>query len=169
MRFVVTGEWNRNRLLQTIVILYALYVMLLWVTNALLYFEKMNLDPASVVNYYLGNEAEYRTPRSYGGLLEVTHFHLFAMGKLLLVLTHLNLFTPVRGSVKAWLIAVPFLSGFLSEGASWLVRYGGPEFAIVKVFAFLLLQTSLLVLVVVSLWSVFGKKQGQNYTGQSRG
>ena len=169
MRFVVTGEWNRNRLLQTIVVLYALYVILLWVTNALLYFDKMTLNPASVANYYLGNEAEYRSPRSYGGLLEVTQFHLFAMGMLLLVLTHLVLFTPLRGSTKAWLIAVPFLSGFLSEGASWLVRYGGAEFAIVKVFAFLLLQTSLLLLVVISLWSVFSEKQTQNYEGKNGG
>ena len=169
MRFVVTGEWNRNRLLQTIVVLFALYVILLWVTNALLYFDKMTLDPASVVNYYLGNEAEYRSPRSYAGLLEVAHFHLFAMGMLLLVLTHLVLFTPVRGSIKAWLIAVPFLSGFLSEGAGWLVRYGGAEFAILKVFAFLLLQTSLLVLVLISLWSVFSEKQTQNYAGQDGG
>ena len=169
MRFVVTGEWNRNRLLQTIVVLFALYVILLWVTNALLYFDKMTLDPTSVANYYLGNEAEYRSPRSYAGLLEVTHFHLFAMGMLLLVLTHLVLFTPVRGSIKAWLIAVPFLSGFLSEGAGWLVRYGGAEFAILKVFAFLLLQTSLLVLVLISLWSVFSEKQTQNYAGQDGG
>ena len=29
MRFVITGELNRNRLLQTIVVLYALYVVLL--------------------------------------------------------------------------------------------------------------------------------------------
>ena len=46
MRFVVTGEWNRNRLLQTIVVLYALYVAGLWVTNALLYFQKMCLTGA---------------------------------------------------------------------------------------------------------------------------
>ena len=26
MRFVITGEWSRNRLLQTIVVLYSLYV-----------------------------------------------------------------------------------------------------------------------------------------------
>ncbi len=36
MRFVITGEWNRNRLLQTIVVLYSLYVAGLWVTNGLL-------------------------------------------------------------------------------------------------------------------------------------
>ena len=40
MRFVVTGEWSRNRLLQIIVVLYALYVAGLWATNALLYFSK---------------------------------------------------------------------------------------------------------------------------------
>ena len=38
MRFIVTGEWSRNRLLQTIVVLYVLYVAGLWVTNFLLYF-----------------------------------------------------------------------------------------------------------------------------------
>ena len=53
MRFVVTGEWSRNRLLQTIVVLYAVYVILLWVTNGMLYFDKMSLAPASVVSYYL--------------------------------------------------------------------------------------------------------------------
>ena len=154
MRFVITGEWNRNRLLQTIVILYALYVMLLWLTNALLYFEKMTLDPASVASYYLGNEAEYRSPRSYGGLLEVSHFHLFAMGMLLLVLTHLMLFIPAKGSTKAWLIAVPFLAGFLSGGSSWLVRFAHPGFAYLKIASFLLLQGSLAVLIGVSLWAV---------------
>ena len=165
MRFVITGEWNRNRLLQTVVVLYALYVILLWVSNALLYFNKMTLAPSSVVNYYLGNEEQYLSPRTYQGLLEVSHFHLFAMGMLLLVLTHLILFIPVSGKVKAWLVSVPFLSGLISEGASWLVRFGGPEFAIVKVLGFLLLQASLAVLIVVSLWSVFTEKQAENYTG----
>src|SRR5690606_8422605 len=49
VRFVITGEWSRNRLLQTIVVLYCIYVALLWVTNALLYFQKMDLGAASVV------------------------------------------------------------------------------------------------------------------------
>ena len=49
---MVTGDWTRNRLLQTIVVLYALYVSLLWITNALLYFNKMGLTYASVVSYY---------------------------------------------------------------------------------------------------------------------
>jgi len=161
---VITGEWNRNRLLQTIVVLYALYVAALWVTNALLYFDKMGLTPGSVLEYYRGNEEKFRQPRSFQGLLEVSHFHLFAMGMLLLVLTHLMLFVPLADRAKAWLIAVPFLAGALDEGAGWLVRYGHPAFAWAKIAGFLLLQGSLALLVGLSLWAVF-RGSGGNYSG----
>jgi len=168
VRFVITGEWTRNRLLQTIVALYSIYVMLLWLTNALLYFSKMSLWPASVVAYYLGNESQYLSPRSYQGLLEVSHFHLFAMGILLLVLTHLMLFVPLPARVRAALIALPFLSALLDEGAGWLVRFVSPSFAVLKVAGFLMLQTSLAVLVGLSLWAVFAGSQ-TNYSGDEQG
>jgi len=159
LRFVITGEWTRNRLLQTIVAFYALYVSALWVTNALLYFSKMSLSYASVVAYYLGSEERFLPPRSYQGLLEVSHFHLFAMGILLLVLTHLMLFVPLKNGTKAWLIALPFLSGFLDEGSGWLVRFVHPGFAYLKIASFLLLQGSLAALIITALWAVFTGSQ----------
>jgi hypothetical protein len=155
LRFVITGEWGRNRLLQTIVLLYALYVAGFWLTNVLLFFAKMDLTYASVVGYYLGDEARFRPARSYQGLLEISHFHLFAMGMLLLVLTHLMLFVPVGNGTKLTLIVVPFFSALLDEGSGWLVRYAHPAFAYLKIAGFLLLQTSLAVLVIVSIWTVF--------------
>jgi len=165
VRFVVTGEWTRNRLLQIIVTLYAFYVIGLWITNALLYFSKMNLTAASVIGYYLGSEERFLSPRSYQGMLEVAHFHLFAMGMLLLVLTHLMLFVPLRNSTKAWLIILPFLSAILDEGSGWLVRFVSPNFAYAKIAGFLMLETSLAVLVAIALWSVFTGSQ-QNYDGE---
>lgn len=162
MRFVITGEWRRNQLLQAIVVLYCVYVLLLWVTNALLYFQKMSLAPSSVVAYYLGSEELYTEPRSFQGLLEVSHFHLFAMGMLLLVLTHLVLFIPASNRVKAWLVVLPFLSALLDEGAGWLVRFVGAGFAWLKVAGFLALQASLLALVGVSLFAVF-RGSSQSY------
>ena len=152
-----------------IVLLYSLYVAALWATNGLLYFNKMSLSPASVAAYYLGDEASYQPARTYQGLLEVSHFHLFAMGMLLLVMTHLMLFIPVKSSWKVWLIAVPFLAAFLDEGGSWLVRYGGAHFAIVKIAGFLLLQGSLAVLIIVSVWAVFTESQAENYVGLDDG
>jgi len=168
LRFVVTGEWTRNRLLQTIVVLYAVYVSGLWLTNALLYFHKMSLTPSSVVDYYLGNEASFTSPRSYQGLLEVSHFHLFAMGMLLLVLTHLMLFVPIGNRLKAWLIVLPFFAAVLDEGSGWLVRFVHPSFAWAKIAGFLLLQGSLATLIVVSLWAVLTGSQ-RNYNGVGGG
>jgi hypothetical protein len=98
-------------------------------------------------------------------MLELSHFHLFAVGMLLMVLTHLMLFIPVSGKIKAWLIAVPFLAGFVSEISGWLVRFVSPNFAIMKVAGFLLLQASLITLVIISVWAVFTKHQAENYTG----
>jgi len=165
VRFVITGEWTRNRLLQVIVVLYALYVIGLWLTNALLYFSKMSLTASSVIDYYLGSEEHFLSPRSYQGLLEVSHFHLFAMGMLLLVLTHLMLFVPLRNRTKAWLIVVPFLSAILDESAGWLVRFASPSFAYLKIAGFLMLETSLAVLVAIALWSVLAGSQ-RSYEGQ---
>lgn len=167
MRFVVTGEWSRNRLLQTIVVLYSLYVAGLWLTNALLYFHKMGLTAASVIAYYRGNEEQFLSPRSYQGLLEVSHFHLFAMGMLLLVLTHLVLFVPLKNNTKAWLIALPFFAAILDEGSGWLVRFVHPLFAYGKIAGFLLLQGSLAALVGASLWATFTDKQAENYVGDA--
>ncbi len=167
MRFVITGEWSRNGLLRLIIFLYTCYVAGLWLTNALLYFQKMSLNYTSVVEYYLGSEERFLQPHSYQGLLEISHFHLFAMGMLLLVLTHLMLFVPVSNRSKAWLIALPFASAFLDEGAGWLVRFAHPHFAILKIAGFLLLQGSLAALIIVSLWAVFGGSS-ENYRGNGR-
>jgi hypothetical protein len=130
----------------------------------MLYFDSMDFTTASVIDHYLGNEAEFRSARSYRGMVEVAHFHLFAMGMLMMVLTHLALFVPVRVGWKIALIIVPFVSALASEGAGWLVRWGGAGFAWTKIAGILLLQGSLAALVAIALWSVFAGNQAQNYT-----
>ena len=159
MRFVVTGELKSNHLLRAIVVAFVIYVLLLWLTNALLYFAKMSLTYTSVTEYYLGSERRFLPPRSYQGMLEIAHFHLFAMGILLLTLTHLMLFVPIDTVPKGGLIVVSFFSAVADEGAGWLVRFVAPGFAYLKIAAFLLLEASLLALAVLSLWAVFSGSQ----------
>ena len=149
MRFVVTGEWSKNRFLKTIVWCFLIYTADLWHSNAGLYFAKMSLDPASVVEYYRGDPERYLQPRSYVGLLETLHFHSFAMGILLMTLTHLMLFVPLSNATKAWGIATAFTAGLAGELSGWAVRYMHPGFAVAKVFFFLLLEGTLLYLMVV--------------------
>ena len=120
-----------------------------------------------MVEYYLGAEERFLQPRSYQGLLEVSHFHFFAMGMLLLVLTHLMLFVPIKNTTKAWLIVLPFVSAFLVEGASWLIRFVHPGFAYLKIASFLLMQGSLLALMAISLWSVFAASARNYKSGEA--
>lgn len=181
MRFVVTGEWTRNRLLAAIVGCFLVYTALFWITNALLYFHSMGLTYDSVVAHYLGDEASFRQPRTYRGLLEVAHFHLFAMGVLLLTLTHLVLFVPLSPRHKAWLIVVSFASALGNEASGWLVRFLHPGFAYAKILCFLVLQTSLLLLMGLSGWALLAgarssyadtdpsRKPGKSFTLPSMG
>lgn len=167
MRFVITGEWSQNSLLKLIVTIFLLYIAAFWVTNALLYFHKMGLTYQSVVDYYRGSEANFRQPRSYQGLLEISHFHLFAMGVLILTLTHLVLFVPLKVTVKFWLILLSFLGALFNEAGGWLVRFVHPLFAYFKIASFLLLQGTLAVLIIAVLAAVFGNAKNSYNNGRN--
>ncbi|MEE9385677.1 MAG: hypothetical protein V3V08_19885 [Nannocystaceae bacterium] len=148
MRFVVTGEWDRNTMLRLVLVLFLVYVLLFIVSSALLYFDRMGLDPASVQIYFLGDpDLDFgRPPRSYASMIETSHTHLFAMGMLVMVLTHLLLFAPMSPRSKAWLVILSFLSTLSSELCNWLVRFVSPSFAYAKIGSFIAMELSLLAL-----------------------
>jgi hypothetical protein len=150
MRFVITGEWTRNSLLRVIVLFFLFYSLLFWLTNFGLYFLKMGLTYQSVVDYYQGSSQAFTQPKSLLGLLEISHFHLFAMGIFLVTLTHLLMFVPVSIPLKMVLIVAAFGSALCDEASSWLVRFVSPHFAYLKIAAFVMLQLSLLVIIVLA-------------------
>lgn len=119
-----------------------------WVTNLGLYFAHMSLDPASVVSYYRGEEAEFRPARSALSMLEVTHMHLPMFALVLLLLTHLLIFAPVRFATKVVFIVTAFGSALLSEAAGWMTRFWHPGFAWLKVGMFVLFQGTLAYLIL---------------------
>jgi hypothetical protein len=155
MRFTVTPDWKDNQLLRLVLVWFLVFVALLWVTNALLYFSKMSLTPSSVTAFYLGDEARFTQPRSYQGLLELTHFHLFAMGILILTMTHLLLFVPMPNAWKALVVSIAFAAALADEAAGWLVRFVAPAFAYLKIAAFVSLQGVLAFLIGAVLWAIY--------------
>ncbi|MBT9099149.1 hypothetical protein KFZ76_15720 [Methylovulum psychrotolerans] len=154
MRYFVTGEQQRKALLNALVLMFLGYIVLLWLSNGLMYFHRMDLTPSSVVGYYLGSEEQFTQPRSYQGMLEVSHFHLFSMGMLVLTLTHLMLMTEFSVRLKIWLSSLTYLSAVADEAGGWLVRFVHPLFAYFKIAAFVLLELSLATLLVVVIVSL---------------
>jgi hypothetical protein len=149
MRFFVTGEQYGKSLLNVLILMFLGYIALLWLSNGLMYFHHMNLTAESVIAYYLGSEEQFTQARSYQGMLEVAHFHLFAMGMLILTLTHLMLMTDFSMRAKVWLSWFIYLSAIADEAGGWLVRFVGPMFAYFKIAAFLVLECSLATLLIV--------------------
>ena len=86
--------------------------------------------------------------------MEVSHFHLFAMGIFLVSLMHLLLFVPVNGILKMVLIVAAFTSAFLDEASGWLIVFVSPSFAYMKITSFVILQVSLITTIVLAVRTV---------------
>lgn len=87
-------------------------------------------------------------------MLEVAHFHLFAMGVLVLTLVHLMFFAPLSTRAKQFWMWTPFLFAVGDEGAGWLVRFVSPLFAYLKIATFIGLEPSLAGVIGITLWSL---------------
>jgi hypothetical protein len=171
MKYLQDGGYQSHPLMRLTLGLALLLLAGFWVTNLALYFRHMTLDPQSVVDYYRGNEAAFRPPRSAEGMLEVTHMHLPMFAVVLLLLTHLSIFAPGRAAGKVAQILVAFLSALLSEAAGWLTRFVHPGFAWLKVGAFVGFQLSVAILLVVLVLFLAGVRRGggKSVSSRSRG
>lgn len=166
MRYFVTGEQQRKSLLNALVLMFLGYIALLWVSNGMMYFHHMDLTPDSVIAYYLGSEEQFTQPRSYQGMLEVSHFHLFSMGMLIVTLTHLMLMTDFSVHLKIWLSGLTYISALADEAGGWLVRFVHPVFAYFKITSFILLELSLAVLLFVVIFSLIRTRIQMHHNSQ---
>ena len=160
MRFYVTKDLNKNSALKLIIFFSLIFFIGLIITN-FLFMYKIGFTPSSVTNYYLGNPEIFRQPKSYGSLVEETHFHLFAMGIILMTLNHLMLFSKLKDSYKILIIVISFTSCLLDIGSSWLVRYVSSSFSLLKVSSMITEQVFLILLIFIIIKSIFTKENDE--------
>lgn len=158
MKYFISTDIRKNDLLRIILVFTLLFFFFLWLTNILLYLE-IGFTYEAIVTYYAGSEENFRAPKSYIGLLQESHFHFFSMAIILVTLNHLLLFTAVPNIYKAIIIIISFLSALGDISGGWLIRYVAYEFAYLKIISFILLQTSLAVLIVLILNFFYSKSK----------
>lgn len=164
LRFFISPDIRKNSLLRLIIVFTVLFFVLLWLTNLLLYLQ-IGFSYDSVVEYYRGSEANFRPPKSYMGMLEEAHFHFFSMAVILVTLNHLILFTALGNIWKLLLIVSSFLSALGDIAGGWLIRYVSPYFAYLKITSVIVLQVSLALLMIITVWFLYssGKRSDQRY------
>ena len=150
MKYLQTGGFQNQSLTRLTILFTLLFLTAFWVSNFAMFFAKMGSTPQSIADYYLGSEGAYTMPRTYQSMLEVTHGHLPMMAVVILLLTHLLIFAPYAFKTKVVLISTSFSLALIQEAAGWLVRFGSPAFAWLKLTAFLGFQ-AMLALLLVSL------------------
>jgi hypothetical protein len=146
MKYMQEGGFQKNPLMRLTLAFSLGLLLVFWVTGWAMYFQHMDLRPSSVVDYYNGNEAEFRNPQSPSSMTETLHIHMAMMSVVLLLLTHLVIFIPMPQRTKIWLITGTFVSALAEEGGGWLVRFVSPSFASVKILGLLGLQGTTAVL-----------------------
>jgi hypothetical protein len=75
-----------------------------------------------VIDHYRGGADD---PAHFQRLLEVTHFHLFSMPVVLLVLGHLSLLTRSSQAAKLWMNGVAIGATIVHVGVPWAIYLSG--------------------------------------------
>lgn len=92
----------------------------------------------------------------YRKLLEVTHFHLFTVPVLVLILTHLYVLTGASRQLVWVLLA--WLSTTFHIAAPWLIRYGSPRLSVLYPISGFSLFLSCVWLCVFPIWVMWRGK-----------
>ncbi|MFM7281410.1 MAG: hypothetical protein ACKO32_06485, partial [Planctomycetia bacterium] len=89
--------------------------------------------------------------KSTGELLELAHFHLFAMPMQLFVLGHVFLLGRYSQRWRQWIVLAAFLGAACDLAAPWLVLSAGDAGAWTKIAGRVLLAPSLMTMLIVPL------------------
>ena len=185
MRQFASGGFRLWNLAVEAKVLYTTFCVLILagiVSSALYYGDLVGGGLAGVRRYYGGEDAEAPAIRgaadragpaidmpaeaevvaqpivvavTYRKLLEVTHFHLFTMPVVLLIVGHLFLATGLGDRAKLAWIASASASVALHLFTPWLVRYAGGGVAFLHALSGLALTVTMTVLTlvpVVTMW-----------------
>ncbi|HUL60155.1 MAG TPA: hypothetical protein VLU43_12810 [Anaeromyxobacteraceae bacterium] len=120
---------------------------------------RVGISPRAVAAYYRGGESEMTFPKQLWQLVEVSHFHLFTIPVVLLILSHLLIATPLSSRARAGLTGAMFGGAALEMAGPWAVRYLAAGFAWVLVGSWLLLAGAVLASVAVSLAAMWGPER----------
>ncbi len=143
-------------------LVYTLFLMLMLVGFAFSFFwahSMTSLSPQGIADHYRGSDATFGEPMSFRELAEITHFHLFTMPVVFMILTHVLYLTMASTSLKLLMTYTAFGGVILDLISPWLIRYVSPEFVLTMLTGDLLMTVSFLVMMVIPIYEMWILKQ----------
>ena len=135
-------------------LLYTLFLLLMLAGFVFSFFwahSMTSLSPQGIADHYRGSDATFGEPMSFRELAEITHFHLFTMPVVFMILIHVMYLTSASHGLKA---AVTWggLGGVMLDLLSpWLISYVSPIFVVTMLTGDTLMTVSFLIMLAVPL------------------
>ena len=116
------------------------------------------LSPQGIADHYLGSDATFGEPMSFRELAEVTHFHLFTMPVVFIILVHVLYLTMASNRTKVWMTWAGFGGVTLDLISPWLISYVSPVFVVTMLAGDFLMVASFLVMMVIPMYEMWVHK-----------
>ena len=117
------------------------------------------LSPSGIADHYRGSDATFGEPMSFRELAEVTHFHLFTMPVVFMILIHVMYLTNAGHGVKAAMTLAGFGGVMLDLISPWLISYVSPIFVLTMLTGDMLMMLSFLVMMTIPLYEMWVLQQ----------
>jgi len=114
-----------------------------------------DLSPRGIVEHYRGSDATFGEPMSFGQLAETTHFHLFTMPVVFMIMVHVLYLTMASPRLKVLTTWASFLGITLDLASPWLITYVSPLFVLTMLSGDILLLASFLVMFAIPMYEMW--------------
>jgi hypothetical protein len=137
--------------------LFLLFILGGLATTWFFQFQRIGVSYERVVAYYLGGEigGQIFFAKNLNALLEETHFHVFSMSVVFLILAHLFMATSLPKGVKLFFILTTFFSNIFDMSGSWLTRLLSPTFAYLLILSWIGLWLGYSGMILVPLYEMW--------------
>ena len=143
-------------------LLYTLFLLLMLTGFLFSFFwahSMTGLSPQGIADHYRGSDATFGEPMSFRELAEVTHFHLFTMPVVFMILVHVMYLTGASHGLKAAATWGGFGGVILDLLSPWLISYVSPIFVLTMLTGDTLMMLSFFVMMAIPLYEMWVLQQ----------
>lgn len=139
-------------------LLYTLFLLLMLAGFAFSFFwahSMTSLSPQGIADHYRGSDATFGEPMSFRELAEITHFHLFTMPVVFMILIHVMYLTSAGHGLKTAVTWAGLGGVILDLLSPWLISYVSPFFVFTMLTGDTLMTVSFMVMMAVPLYEMW--------------
>lgn len=139
-------------------LVYTLFLLLMLAGFAFSFFwahSMTGLSPQGIAEHYRGSDVTFGEPMSFRELAEITHFHLFTMPVVFMILVHVLYLTMASHWLKVCMTWMGFGGVILDLVSPWLISYVSPVFVLTMLAGDILMTVSFLVMMSIPLYEMW--------------